>query len=239
MCIITEVKASGKGKVAVTFLNSSGDTTRVTIKNVLYVPSIEGNLISVKRLTERGFNVGFHGGICEIRTNDNKRQIAVGDIVGNLYQMRIENQVNAVINCQKLCIHQWHRVLSHRDIDIVKKIPSSDIVAGMKLSSCNSGCPHIKNCEICIQSKVTRMPFPMKSENRSSAVLDLIHNDVCGSMQTKTASGKRYLLTFIDDFSRYTTIYLIKKKSEIFQKFKEFHRLMQNQFDKNIKSLRT
>lgn len=83
------------------------------------------------------------------------------------------------------------------------------------------------------------MPFPIKSENHSSTVLDLIHSDVCGPMQIKTASGKRYLLTFIDDFSRCTTIYLIKEKLEVFQKFKEFHRLMQNQFGKSIKSLRT
>lgn len=104
------------------------------------------------------------------------------------------------------------------------------------MTGCDSGCTHSKSCKTCIQGKVTRVPFPKESLNRLSAVLDLIHSDVC-PMQTKTASGY-YLLTFIDNFSRYTT-YLIKGKSEVFQKFKEFHRLVQNQFGRNIKSLRT
>lgn len=233
-----EVRASGRGKVAVVLVNGNSTTAKVTIEDVLYVPSIGGNLISVKRLTEKGFKVEFSGNTCEIRTKDNNRQIAVSDIVGNLYQMRVANEVNTVTNYQKICVHQWHRVLGHRDI-YVKEIPSSNLVTGMALAGCSSGCIHSKTCETCIQGKITRAPFPNESQNRSSAVLDLIHSDVCGPMQTKTASGYRYMLTFIDDFSRYTKIYLLKEKSEVFQKFKEFHQLVQNQFDKKIKSLRT
>lgn len=134
--------------MAIVFMNSSGDTSRVTIENVLYVPSIGGNLISVKRLTEKGFKVGFSGGTCDIRTGNGKSQIAVGDIVGNLYQMRIANE-NAVVNCQKLCIHKWHRVLGHRDIDVVKKIPSNGFVTEMALAGCDSGCNE-GSCEICM-----------------------------------------------------------------------------------------
>lgn len=190
-------------------------------------------------MTKRGYRVEFYRDTCEIRTGNDKHQIAVGDIIGNLYQMRIANVVDAVINRQQLCVHQWHRILGHRDINIVKRIPSSNLVTDMELAGCRSGNSHAVDCILCIQGKVTRMPFPKDSKNRSIAVLDLIHSDICGPMQTRTPSGNRYLLTFIDDFSRYTTIYLIKEKSETFQKFKEFHQLVQNQFGKKIKSLHT
>lgn len=79
------------------------------ISMVLYVSSVGGNLISVKWLTKKEFKVGFNEGTCEIRTDDDKHQVAVDDIIGNLYQMRIANRVNAIANCQKLCISCIHQ----------------------------------------------------------------------------------------------------------------------------------
>lgn len=200
------VKACGKGKVSIGFVNSDGVITRVTIENVLYVPSIGTNLISVKRLTAMGFIVGFRGKLCKIQTGDGKREIAFGDINGDLYGMRIANQVNVVEQIQEQCVHQWHRILGHRDIAVVRKLASGDLVMGMKLKGCGSECNQSVDCVTCIEGKMTRLPFPSESTNRSANILDLIHSDICGPMQTKTGSGNRYLLTFIDDFSRYSTI---------------------------------
>lgn len=47
------------------------------------------------------------------------------------------------------------------------------------------------------------------------------------------------MLTFIDDYSRYTTIYLLRQKSEACERFKEFVELVKNQFGRKIKMLRT
>ena len=48
-----------------------------------------------------------------------------------------------------------------------------------------------------------------------------------------------YYVSFIDDFSRNTWIYFLRKKSEVFDKFKEFKALVENQIDKKIKVFRT
>jgi len=48
-----------------------------------------------------------------------------------------------------------------------------------------------------------------------------------------------YYVTFIDDFSTNTWIYFLKKKSEVFCRFKEFKALVENQIEKKIKVLRT
>lgn len=86
---------------------------------------------------------------------------------------------------------------------------------------------------------MTRLKFPYKSENRARAVLDLIHSDVCGPMQTVTPSGKRYVLTFIDDYSRYTKIYLLRCKSEVTEKFKEFVQMCNTFFGRKVKCIRS
>ena len=65
--------------------------------------------------------------------------------------------------------------------------------------------------------------------------MDLIHTDVCGPFKTATRDANRYYVTFIDDYSRYGYVYLIKHKSETFERFKEFKQEVKNQLSRNIK----
>ena len=68
---------------------------------------------------------------------------------------------------------------------------------------------------------MTKSPFSGKGE-RASDVLELIHIDVCDPMNISTRDGYVYFITFIDDYSRYRYVYLMKHKSESFKMFKRF-----------------
>ena len=72
---------------------------------------------------------------------------------------------------------------------------------------------------------------------RAKEVLDLLHTDLCGPMSTSTRGGYEYFITFIDDYSRYRYIYLMRHKSETFDKFKEYKAEVENLHGKSIKSL--
>lgn len=52
--------------------------------------------------------------------------------------------------------------------------------------------------------------------------LELIHSDVFGRVKEESINGFRYMVTFIDDFSRYMWVYFLIEKSEVLSKFKEF-----------------
>jgi len=65
-----------------------------------------------------------------------------------------------------------------------------------------------------------------------------VHTDVCGPITPVSFSGKRYFLTFIDDFSRKTWIYFLKEKSEVFGVFKKFKVIIENETDTKIKAIR-
>ena len=93
-------------------------------------------------------------------------------------------------------------------------------------------------CESCLRGKMTKSPFKNKGE-RSKELLDLIHTDVCGPFSTLAIGGFEYFITFIDDMSRYGYVYLMKYKSESFEKFKEFKNEVENQTGKSIKVLRS
>ena len=68
---------------------------------------------------------------------------------------------------------------------------------------------------------MTKTPFSGTME-RASDLLKIIHTDVCGPMSIDARGKYHYFLTFTDDLSRYGYIYLMKHKSEIVEKFKEF-----------------
>lgn len=233
-----KVISAGKGTVCVDFVNKKGHIASIKIENVLYLPSFKGNLISVKRIADKGYTILFNGRICEILAD--RTQIAIGYIEGNLYKLKeTSNKVCAIENSTKNCIHEWHSVLGHRDIEVVKTLATGKLVDGVNFGECTSECKNKLNCEICLQGKMSRIKFPQKSENRAKVLLQLVHSDVCGPMQTQSPSGKRYVLTFIDDFSKFATVYLLKEKSEVLSCFKEFVEICKTMFNCKPKFIRT
>jgi len=84
---------------------------------------------------------------------------------------------------------------------------------------------------------MTRAPFPKKSQ-RSSELLEIIHSDICGPMRVESNGKTRYFITFIDDYSRWCEIRLLKRKDEVFDVFKEFNSYAETQKKNQIHSNR-
>ncbi len=78
-------------------------------------------------------------------------------------------------------------------------------------------------CVGCISGKGHRAPIPKTSTSRSTAVLDLVHSDVLGPVNVPSLGGSRYFIIFIDDYSKWTTVYTMRNKSESLECFKKFH----------------
>ena len=84
-----------------------------------------------------------------------------------------------------------------------------------------------------------RQPFPKKSERETSQPLELVHSDICGPMQVESVGGSKYFVTFIDDYSKYTTVYMISNRSEALEKFMEFVQMAENFTGLQVKELRS
>ena len=69
-----------------------------------------------------------------------------------------------------------------------------------------------------------------------SDILNLIYTDVCGPMSIQARGGYSYFIIFTDNMSRFGYMYLMKYKSEVFNKFKEYQRMVEKQTNKNIKT---
>ena len=82
---------------------------------------------------------------------------------------------------------------------------------------------------------MSKTTFNKKGE-RAIETLELIHSVICGPMSTYARGGYLYFVTFIDDYSKYGYVYLMRYKSETFEKFKEFRAEVEKQLGKSIKN---
>ena len=94
-------------------------------------------------------------------------------------------------------------------------------------------------CEMCAEGKHHKNHFPTSGSKRTKEPLDLVHSDVCGKVNAKSLGDAEHFLTFIDDFTHYTWVYVLKKKSDVFMYFIVWKALVENCRGKKFKILRT
>ena len=81
--------------------------------------------------------------------------------------------------------------------------------------------------EHCVYGKQNQVSFPFGAK-RVNKILDLVHGDVFVPVSVPSLGNFVYYVSFIYDFSRNTWIYFLRKKSEVFDRFKEFKALVEN-----------
>ena len=128
----------------------------------------------------------------------------------------------------------WHCRYGHLGFIGLKTLQHKEMVHGL---------PQLKTptklCRDCLVGKQHRDSFPQKSKWRASHILQLVHVDICGPIKPISNSKKRYMITFIDDFSRKVWVYFLTEKSEAFVSLKNFKSLVEKATGSNIIGLRT
>jgi hypothetical protein len=93
-------------------------------------------------------------------------------------------------------------------------------------------------CEHCVYGKQKRVRFLRVRKEKKNERLDLVHIDVWGPAQVSSLGGSNYYVTFIDDGTRKTWVYCIRKKYDVFYTFKKFKYLVENETGKKLKCLK-
>ena len=84
-----------------------------------------------------------------------------------------------------------------------------------------------------MSSKSHRLPYS-KSSHQTNKALEIIHSDLWGPSLVISHVVNRYYVMFIDDFTRYTWLYPLKLKSDVFQDFIDFQHRIERQFNQKI-----
>lgn len=140
-----------------------------------------------------------------------------------------------IITCNftKVNYRAWHKRLGHLNSNVFYALLNSGLL-GNKRSPSLSVVQF--DCNSCKLGKSKILPFPTHTPNVVQP-FDLIHSDVWGMAPVTSHANYKYFVTFIDDYSRFTWIYFLHSKDEVFSVFKLFHAYIQTQFSTNIKIL--
>ncbi|KAH9715183.1 hypothetical protein KPL71_020951 [Citrus sinensis] len=208
------------------------DGTIRTIGEVRHVNGLKKNLLSLGQMDSHGYKTHVENGIMKI-VKGALVLMKAEKIGANLFMLKGETLQEAdacVASNGEESTMMWHLKLGHMSEQGLKILSERKLLPGLKSVS-------LPFYEHCVTSKQHRLKFS-RSIARSKCILDLIHFDVWESPDI-SMGGAKYMVTFIDDYSRRCWVYPIKKKSDVFLVFKEYKARVELESGKKIKCLRT
>jgi hypothetical protein len=179
----TVLEAIGKGSIKAT-MQVGGQLTHTTITQVLHVPNMKNNLISVSKLISEGFKVEFDKDGCKV--NDVRGVVvaqARRDKNFYLLNLNVRKDTTHIAHSLEESRMLWHERLGHLNMASLKELDA--MVDGMNLREV----PLHHICEGCVKGKHQRTSFPKDGATRASQLLDIVHTDVCGPMKTTSHGG--------------------------------------------------
>ena len=199
------------------------------LKNMLHVPKITKNLLSIARLTrDNNAIVEFNSKFVFVKDKDSKRVLLRGVLKDGLYKvliphvfsnfsgvannssMALFNSVSNQFNCfsSSVSVNKlWHFRLGHPAPLIMNKVAAQCNNSFFINSSTDSF------CTACQLGKNHRLYAP-SSSTKSHAPLELVLSDVWGPAPIQSPEGYKYYILFEDNYTRFCWIYPMKLKSE-------------------------
>jgi len=226
----------GTGDVMLTAINGS----EFLLQDVLYVPGIKKNLLSVSSFAQRGLVVSFEDAKCVVRDRENDSVlVATGTLCRGLYRLDPYERHSACVVSTSTSAMQdaelWHARFGHVNYGSLMALQKLKMVDALPILET----PPRHVCEGCILGKMHRQAFKKDGVVRAVRKLQLIHSDVCGPMRTQSLGGHWYFVTFIDDYSRYAWVYALKNKSDVFMHFKHYVSMVENATSLKVQTIRT
>jgi hypothetical protein len=166
---------------------------------------------------------------CHTKTILHQGPLRVG-----LYQLnpsQASPQINQALVGERTSTNHWHRHLGYPAFRVIKHILSK---FSLPTASNKSRSP----CSACYQAKGHQLSFSA-STSVTSCPLALIYSDVWGPSPVVSCHGNRYYVSFIDDFSKYTWLFPISCKFDVYATFLQFQSMVERLFNLKIKCVQT
>ncbi|GKA76891.1 retrovirus-related pol polyprotein from transposon TNT 1-94 [Tanacetum coccineum] len=238
-------KLKEKGQVVVVAKDDSGSECDVVLSAVDYKGHVfMGKDLPCKVVGIRTIRIKMHDGVFRTLTNvrhvldlkKNLISLGVLDSKGFKYTsengvLRVSKGALVVMKATKDLTKLWHMRLGHMSEKGMVILSKRGLLDKQKVAS-------LEFCEHCVIGKQKRVSFS-KEIHQTKGTLDYLHADCWGPSRLPSLGDARYFLSIIDDFLRMTWVFMMKHKSEAFEKFKHWKILIENQTGRKIKRLCT
>ncbi|KAB2632563.1 polyprotein (retrotrasposon protein) [Pyrus ussuriensis x Pyrus communis] len=210
-------------------------TPSLPLHHCLLVPSLSHHLLSIPQVTEQlDCVVLMYPSFCLLQDIQTKEIIGRGTKREGLYYVDdvVSGRAHAVRASRSSNLQAvWllHRRLGHASFGYLRHMLPS-LFSGINESDLH--------CEVCILAKSHRASFP-PSMNKRALPFELVHSDVWGPSPVVTSSGIKWFVTFVDDCTRMTWLYVLQNKSDVGMVFRNFSQMLRTQYFSVIKVLRS
>jgi hypothetical protein len=180
---------------------------------VLHVPKISVNLLSVYQMKNYGTgkNVIFTPNSVDIYDMQTNSRVATGEVnhQSRLYTFSefIEPDSTLLLTHAHESSRIWHERFGHWNFRYMQQLSKQILVDSLPNIHFFKGV-----CEGCVLGKHPQEKFDKGKSQRASAALDMIHSDLMGPFPHPYINKVRFVLIFVNDFSRFTWIYFLRKK---------------------------
>uniref|UniRef100_A0AAV1UYL3 Uncharacterized protein n=1 Tax=Peronospora matthiolae TaxID=2874970 RepID=A0AAV1UYL3_9STRA len=234
------VQAVGKGDIIMSMRTKHG-VKKCVLTGVWHIPKLTRNLFSVGCFTKDIGHVTFESDGCFAQSKSVKWQLGTRKGKG-LFKLCMTPLMSDEANVSSSTgfngtnrSYLWHLRLGHIGHNGLDSIVKKGYGNGINITSVQQW----EMCQGCALGKQTRVNFMPKSPESAKKMLEVIHSDVCGPMQTASLGGSRYFVTFNDEYSHFSVVFLLKNKSEVASKFAEFVVFAETQTGNRVKLLRS
>ena len=179
------------------------------LTSVLYTPECPFNLISINKITRTlNCSIIFYDIFVTLQDGSMGKMIGIGRESQGLYHLTSKSSSAVCVSTDAhLLIHSR---LGHPSLSKFQKM----VTRFSTLSSLA--------CESCQLGKHTHISFPKRLNNRAKSPFELVHTNVWGLCRTAFTLGFQYFVTFIDDYSRCTWLFLMKNRAELYSISRNF-----------------
>jgi transposase InsO family protein len=242
--------AQGAGNLSVWLIFDGGSTTPVILRDVLFVPGVSCNLIAVTPLVRAGYRVTFEDNSVKLQDGDNgpvwaNARLHPGDDlfkIKTILRQEVTMAATAAVASDSTEVQLWHDRLGHLGAQQIDRMRRTGMADGAdRIPSISNANGAALPCDSCYAGKSHRAAMPHTAVHRATRCLQLVHSDVCGPINIPSLDGSRYILTFIDDHSRYIAAYLMDNKTglEVLDNLKDYKAWAETATGERLVSLRT
>ncbi|KAI3646031.1 hypothetical protein MP228_008959 [Amoeboaphelidium protococcarum] len=214
----SSMTCTGRGQVTVRTATDS-----LILNNVLHCPTLKENLLSVSRMCQDGYTLVFSGATAQCFKNFDKNLLppplwsATASKYDQLWRINLSDNQQLMLkqdgSARLSRCDSMHQKLGHLNQPDTIKVCNKHGIS-IDESECSE-------CTVCMQAK-SKKPSMKPLEKKSDKAGVRIHSDICGPLPLDLERN-RYLLTFTDDYSRFTFAFLLKKRSDTFKYFQYVH----------------
>ena len=216
------------------------DTNKhIDLFQTFYVSSLSRNLVSLPKLDIDGYFIKF--GNKSFTLFKNTSFVGSGILSDGLKKFNLHDEfaetlltLHCSIGTKRGLINEnssnlWHKKLGHISRKRLERLVKDGILPNLDFTN-------LGMCVDCIKGKQTK--HTKKGATRSTELIEIILTDICGPFNVPSFGKEKYFITFIDDFSRYSYIYLLHEKCQVVEALAVYITEVERQLERKMKIIR-